>query len=99
MKTPSVDNPAGGGTTTPKVESKPDNTASGAAKSAAEADAEATQALQDALKAIQDEENSKPNASNTVDEIKKYLDSKNVSYPANAKKDDLLELVKNVPFP
>lgn len=36
----------------------------------------------------------KPTNANTIDEIKAYLDKQHISYPANAKKDDLLALVK-----
>ncbi|WP_270529201.1 hypothetical protein [Limosilactobacillus vaginalis] len=36
----------------------------------------------------------KPTGANTIDEIKAYLDKQHISYPANAKKDDLLALIK-----
>ena len=36
----------------------------------------------------------KPTSANTVDDIKKYLDSHGISYTSAMKKDDLLALVK-----
>lgn len=40
------------------------------------------------------EEDAKPNANNTVEEIKAYLDKKSIDYTGKTKKDDLLALVK-----
>lgn len=36
----------------------------------------------------------KPTSANTVDEIKRYLDSHGIAYTTTMKKDDLLALVK-----
>ena len=39
------------------------------------------------------EKDFKPSKSNTVDEIKAYLDSKKIEYSSDAKKDKLLDLI------
>lgn len=40
-----------------------------------------------------DEKVNKPTKTNTVNEIKAYLDGNDVEYPAGAKKDELLDLI------
>ena len=40
------------------------------------------------------ETDAKPNANNTVEEIKAYLDKKSIDYTGKTKKEDLLALVK-----